>query len=88
MVSNRFGVPKQQQPIVSMNEYLEKREYLKRVKKQGKWQSVGGAAPVSIGKVGLLPDVNEGEVPEEVRVKPYTERRTTKVSQTPVKEDA
>jgi hypothetical protein len=58
-----------------MHDYLEKKEYLKRVKKQGKWQSVGGQAPVSIGRVGLLPDVTEGQVPEEVTVQAYTERR-------------
>jgi hypothetical protein len=73
MVTTRFGVPK----AVTMQDYLEKKEYLKRIKKQNKWQSVGGVAPpVSIGKIGLLPETNEGEMPEEVRVvKQYSERK-------------
>lgn len=61
MVSNRFGVPKP----VTMHDYLERKEYLKRIKKQGKWLSHGGA---SIGKVGLLASNEEGEVPGEVQV--------------------
>lgn len=36
----------------------------------------GVAPPVSIGKIGLLPETIEGEMPEEVRVvKQYSERK-------------
>lgn len=69
MVTSRFGVPKP----VTMHDYLEKKEYIKKIKKHGKWQSMGG---VSIGKVGLLPDTTDGQLPEEVRVQPYTQRKT------------
>ena len=68
MVTHRFGVPKP----VTMQDYLEKKEYIKRIKKHGKWQSIGGVAQASIGKVGLLPDTNDGELPEEVHVQAFT----------------
>jgi hypothetical protein len=62
MVTHRFGVPKP----VTMQDYLEKKEYIKKIKKHGKWQSIGGA--MSIGKVGLLPDSQDGQSPGEVHV--------------------
>ena len=68
MVTHRFGVPKP----VTMQDYLEKKEYIKKIKKHGKWQSIGG---VTIGKVGLLPDTQDGEIPGEVHVQPLTQRR-------------